>query len=115
MEPHLITIYLTNLCPKTINTDEWPILVRSPAGDLSTDLIVRTRPNESSPHKDAVIYGQRGAGVTGIAGAGIFSGYHFIGASMDLIASAMFTVGKELGMDLKAVWAIVQQLPAEPL
>lgn len=105
----LTTIYLTNYAPKTIVEEEWPVVVRTPDSARAIDLIARRR------GKDIVVYGQKGAGISEIPGAGIYAGTHATNANDDMLATCLFQIGRELNIDVKTVWALVQQLDASPL
>ena len=114
-----ITIYLTNRAPKLLREEEWPILVSTPESNKAQDLIVRVHKGASSGLL-AVVYGQKGAGISEIPGAGDYAGQYIDCTGnqadfMDYIASALFEVGGRLGMSTKQVWILVQQLEAFPL
>lgn len=108
------TIHLTNCAPKTIVEEDWPVLVRTPDSARAVDLIVRTG-TTGAGLRAAIVYGQKGAGISEIPGAGMYAGTYVTNVDNDMIASCMFQIGRELNIDIKTVWALVQQLPATPL
>lgn len=113
-----ITIYLTDRAPKSILEEEWPVLVRTAESARAVDLIVRTK--DGVGRREVLVYGQKGAGIAEVPGAGIYAGIQVLcgdegGDHNDVVASSMFKVGRELGIDVKTVWSLVQQLPAAAL
>lgn len=105
-----ITILLTDMAPKSIDPQEWPILVQTPVDSAPAQhLVVRTR------DKRALVYGHKGAGMD-ISGAGLYGGQLIVyNGEHDMIAEAIFKVGTALGFDRKQLWVLVQSLPADQL
>lgn len=106
-----ITVLLTNMAPRKLDPEEWPILVQTPEEQAPAQhLIVRT--NSALPDGGgAVVYGHKGAGM-GVVGAGLYAGEYHNRIDYDHIATAIFQVGDALGLDRKQLWVLVQQLPS---
>lgn len=115
-----IKIYLSDRAPKTILEEEWPILISTPASNKAQDLIVRVESAPPTGFRRAVVYGQVGAGLAELPGAGLYSGLVVSTSAgpagfLDQIAAALFSVGSDIGMDVKQVWPLVQSLEAHAL
>jgi len=116
-----ITLYLSNRAPKTLVEEQWPLLLSTPGTGLS--LQVRTygplHMDHDYPHQScwdrAVVYATRGVGGLGIEGAGDYVGHELQSPKPDDIAEMIFYVGGEIGMSRPQCWALVQQLPTQPL
>jgi len=111
-----ITILLTACAPKTLDTEEWPVLLQTPESEASAQLLViRT----NGPR--AVVYGHKGAGA-GIPGAGIFAGQTVSldgspggGVNYDHVAAAIFGVGEFLNINKRLLWTLIEKLPARDI
>lgn len=110
-----ITVLLSNSAPKTLDTDEWPVLVETPEAEAAAQLLM-VRVNGQR----AVVYGNRGAGI-GVACAGTFSGQLVTvegrteAQNYDQVATAIFAVGTELKIDKQLLWSLISKLPSMEL
>jgi hypothetical protein len=111
-----ISILLTASAPKTLDTDEWPILLQTPESNAAAQLLV-IRVNGTR----AVVYGHTGAG-TGVSGAGIFAGQAVGiegspggGDNYDGVAAAIFSVGEALNINKRLLWTLIGELPVREL